>query len=138
MQPPKVPWGKEKIANPKPKVYAEAEIQRAIAKWFRVQYPYYRRLMTLGSFGENIGARRMKELKLLGLEAGHVDLTFKISRNGFHGFEMEVKKPNGVLSQAQKEIHTLLRREGYKVVIVYSVEEGISSLKEYLSSAIVS
>jgi len=96
--------------------------------------------MTLGSFGENIGQRRMGDLKALGLEPGHADLSFRIPRSGYHGLEIEMKReePKGVVSPTQKEIHTLLRQQGYKVEVCYSSESAIAVLKEYLSSAIVS
>lgn len=136
MEMPKPKWSSR--AQPKPRTYSEAAHQRAVVAWFRMQYPQLKRLMTLGSFGENIGQRRMKELKALGLEPGHTDLVLYVARSSYNSLMIEMKKPGGKVAPHQKEIHTLLRQQNYKVEVCYSSDEAISVLKEYLSSAIVS
>lgn len=131
-------WPSKRISSPKKRIYSEAVSQRTTIAWFRAVHPKLARLMTLGSFGENIGQRRMGQLKLLGLTAGFPDLVLYVSRHGFNALTIEMKRPTGKLMPHQKEIHTLLRQQGYKVVTCYSADEAIEVLKEYLSSAIVS
>lgn len=138
MEQPKIKWTKKGVTAPKKREYSEFAHQRAVVAWMRLQHPHLARLMTLGSFGENIGQRRMGELKLLGLTPGHCDLVLYIPRLGFSGLHIEMKKPGGKVAPHQKEIHTLLRQQNYKVEVCYSSDDAINILKEYLSSAIVS
>ena len=57
-----------------PKLKTEQQHQEALVKWFRLQYPRYKDLLTLASFGEDVGPRRMAALKRMGLVPGHPDL----------------------------------------------------------------
>lgn len=110
--------------------------QVAFVRWFRLQYPRYQKLMTLGSFGENVGERRMKRLKEMGLTPGYPDLVFNIpvKKNGafIFGLFIEMKTVKGRVSPAQKEVHTDLIAQGYRVEVAKSWEEAKACLVNYL------
>ena len=106
--------------------------QIVFTEWFRIQYPKYEKLLNLGSFGENVGARRMKRLKAMGLTPGHPDLMLYVPRGMFHGLLIEMKTKTGRVSLIQKQIHDLLREQNYKVEVARSYEEAAEILKCYL------
>ncbi len=119
----------------------EEEIhQVAFTRWFRLQYPHLKDLMTLGPFGENIGSRRMARLKEMGLTPGYADLVFYIpkisqSKDGYTfvpGFLIEMKSKGGKVSPKQKKIRDRLIKMGYEVKIAWSWIEAKEYTQEYL------
>lgn len=115
--------------------------QVQLVHWFRFQYPDYAELLTLGSFGENVGAIRMKRLKQMGLSPGFPDLFLAVpafcnpNLSGFHfGLFLELKTKTGSLSKEQKTKHELLRKHHYKVEVVRSFDEGMKAFKDYLET----
>jgi tRNA G10 N-methylase Trm11 len=133
----------------------EEQHQVAFVTWFRAQYPKYSNLLTLGSFGENIGQRRMKRLKEMGLTPGYPDLflaickkiehhTFKrtgknfaleewIDTTFYGGLYIEMKTKKGRLSDVQKEIHKQLRDNHYVVEVCRDWEEAKDAVKNYIA-----
>lgn len=113
--------------------------QCAFVKWFTINYSELRPLLTVASFGENIGPKRMDELKKMGLFPGWPDLflaypTYKENGMMFHAglfIEMKTKKI-GSVSVAQKEMHARLRLRGYRVSVCWDWEEAKASVLEYL------
>ena len=111
----------------------EEEIhQVAFTRWFRLQYPKYKDLMTLGSFGENVGSWRMGRLKQMGLTTGYPDLVFYIPRSLKHGLFIEMKSKIGQVRANQKAVHALLEEMNYSVKVARSWDEAKIYVKEYL------
>jgi hypothetical protein len=139
----------------KRKSRVEEQHQVAFVAWFRTQYPQYSKLLTLGSFGENIGQRRMARLKQMGLTPGYPDIliclpkaresiTYDKGEKGIkeychHTFTMtaglyiEMKTKKGKVSALQAEIHKLLAAHSYTVGIAYDWEEAKAIVIDYLS-----
>ena len=115
----------------------EENIQVAFVAWFRYQYPRYAKLLTLGSFGENIGEKRMARLKQMGLTPGYPDIMLNVCKpyDGFWkgGLFIEMKTKEGRVSDTQKEIHELLSRQ-YVVKTARSFEEAQEAINDYLNS----
>lgn len=107
--------------------------QKAFVRWFRLSHPSYVDLLTISSFGENIGAARMAQLKAMGLVPGYPDLMLCVPTPKHPGLFIEMKKPKGRLSPHQKEIHKILKAQRYKVVTCYHWEEARWVTQDYLA-----
>lgn len=67
-----------------------------------------------------------------GVRAGVPDILCLFPSRGFHGLAIEMKKPGGVLSQAQREFLNRLHRSGYSAGVCYSTEDALAVWKRYL------
>lgn len=116
----------------------EHQIQCAIVEWanHKIIPPY-----TDGKIGHlliaipNGGYRNKIEaarLKKEGVKAGVSDLFFAFPAFKFHGLWIEIKTKKGKLSKEQKNWIELMSFMNYKAVVVYSVDEGIQAIKDYL------
>lgn len=137
----------------KPPKRDEEKHQVALVRWFEKQYPHYRKLLTLGSIGENVGGRRMNRLKAMGYTPGHVDLVLHKVRvfpihhpltktsNGYTtqdgailipGLHIELKVKGGRVSAEQKDVHNLLTIERYLVKVCWDWIEAQQVITQYL------
>jgi hypothetical protein len=121
----------------------EEQDQVAFVGWFRLQYPKLSKLLTLGSFGEDIGPIRMNRLKQMGLTPGYPDLVLHLAYYKKHpdgqiefsaGLFIEMKTKIGVVSESQKEIHELLRRAYYVVEVARDWDEAKEIVKRYIGT----
>lgn len=122
----------------------EEQNQVAFVEWFRYQFPAWHYLLTIGSFGENVGARRMARLKQMGLTPGYPDLVLYYPKY-YHSEDMpneavyipglfiEMKTTTGRLSVEQIQIHHILRMQNYKVEIARSWEEAKKIMNDYIT-----
>lgn len=112
----------------------EEQHQIALVKWFGLSYPELRDNLTLGSFGENIGAKRMGRLKQMGLTPGYPDLFLAVPRLPMYaGLYIEMKEPDGRLRENQKRIHKVLRNSLYYVATCYDWLEAKQTIEAYLN-----
>ena len=137
----------------------EMLLQTACVNWFRCKYPQYQKevietkkikgkyktiihivsLLQVSASGGSRNAREGANMKRAGLSAGIPDLMLAVARGGIHGVYFELKKPKtetspaGKLSKAQEVMHQLLKDQYYGVVIIYSVEQFIKEVENYLS-----
>lgn len=116
----------------------ECKHQRAFAKWFRLQYPPYAKLITLPSFGENIGAKSMCRLKHMGLTPAWPDIFIAVPKRlsdskpaTAFGLFIEMKTQGRKPTKEQLEMHNLLRSQGYQVDVCHSCDEAISVTRGY-------
>ena len=115
------------------KRYEESRIQICCKRWWNIQYKNQRKLFHSIPNG---GFRNPREAAILvdeGEEAGAADTELHIARHGYHGLFVEFKTPTGRQSAAQKEFQRQVEAEGYKYIIVRSVEQFISEIKAYLN-----
>ena len=85
-----------------------------------------------GSKGAQYGAMR----KRLGVVAGIPDLFIAHpGKSNLRGMYIEMKAPNGKLSQNQKKIIPQLK-DYYHVVVCYSADEAIDAIEGYLYDGI--
>ena len=112
----------------------ESRMQIACVRWFKLQW---RRYATLLNSVPNGGARDVvtgRILKAEGVVAGVADLELNIARHGFHGLKIELKTAKGRQSASQKAWQKAVEAQGYKYIIVRSVDEFINEINEYIKA----
>ena len=75
-----------------------------------------------------------KKMKKEGLKKGVSDLflAIPVSRKNLCGLWMEVKSKKGKVSDSQQRWGNLMKMIGYWFVDIYTVDEGIQAIKDYL------
>lgn len=121
------------IQRPRRKPGVEEHLlQCACVQWFRLQYPDYANLL----FAVPNGGRRDKvtggKLKAEGVTAGVSDMILMLPRQGFHAACIEMKTPRGRQSQQQRQWQRLVAAQGYRYIIVRTVQEFIDQVNGYL------
>lgn len=122
--------------------------QVSLVSWFRVQYPQYRYLITIPSFGENIGPRRMQRLKQMGLTPGwpdiyiaipsyvkYTDASKKTNKRLKYGLFIEMKTAKTKQTKQQQLIGEQLTAKGYLVSVCHNWDQAREIVKEYLNGA---
>lgn len=131
----------------------ESQIQSAVISWWQLAHrglgvPDARLLMMIPNgayFGAGKTARgiplaviRSVQMKRQGMVSGAPDLFLAVARSSLggvrrnHGLWLEMKTEVGRLSPVQKEMHELLRNQGYAVVTAHSFDEAVNALTAYL------
>ena len=125
----------------------ESQIQSAVIAWFKVAckglHVTDERLLyhirNQGSTGSRRGHIHGAIYKGMGLRAGVPDLFLAVARCkqtvAYYGLFIEMKTDGGRLSDAQREMHPLLRSEGYMVVVAKSFDEAVNFIVDYLGGA---
>ena len=112
-----------KPARRKPPVLAEHAEQVAFVNWFRMQYP--RVLIHSIPNGAHLAgtdaqrAAKMARLKAEGLVPGVPDLFIPVWR-----VWVEMKRPGGVVSKEQRDVHARLRDAEYAVIVAYGWQDA--------------
>ena len=123
---------KTKVIRKKPREL-EHKIQCQMVKWFRLQYPEMKHnLFSVpnGGLRDEVTAAKMKAEGQL---AGVSDLIL-LKSNRFHGaLLVETKTKEGRQSDNQKDWQQKITNDGYKYVIVRSLDDFIREVKLYLS-----
>lgn len=110
--------------------HKESDIQTACVRWFRTQYPEF-----LIFAVPNGGFRNPREAARLikeGVTPGIPDLCIPVVRNGHAGLFIEMKAENNKPRPNQIKCISKLKKEGYRVEVVNSIEIFISLIKEYI------
>ena len=111
----------------------EHRLQCACVRWFRLAYPQHRHnLFAVPNGGYRTPATAAK-IKAEGALPGVSDLILLIARGGYHGLLIEMKTDKGRQSEAQREWQRLIEADGYKYVVVRSIEEFIKVVTDYLN-----
>lgn len=111
----------------------EAKIQAECVTWLWNERPE-----TRGTFIHipNEGNRRSKMdgavRKALGVLSGASDCFLFLARKGFYGLAVEFKTETGTQSEAQKTFQVKLELNGYKYVIIRSLEAFKKTINWYL------
>lgn len=110
----------------------EHKLQVSMMNWFRLQYPsMHHNLFAIPNGGRRdaIAGRRLKEEGVL---AGVSDLIF-LKRNRHYGaLLIETKTRKGTQRNSQKEWESKITEDGYKYVVVRSLDEFIKVVNDYL------
>ena len=111
----------------------EHKLQCQMVKWFRIQYPN----MVHNLFAVPNGGRRDEvtaaKMKAEGMLAGVSDIIL-LKPNRFYGaLLIETKTKVGRQSDKQKEWQKKITNDGYKYVIVRSLDDFIREVNQYLS-----
>lgn len=112
----------------------EGKIQAECVAWFWNTYSEYRGLLF---HVPNEGNRNSQSdgvlRKALGLVAGVSDLILLIPSSKYHGLCIEMKTDTGRQSPAQIEWQSKVEKQGYKYIVVRSLEQFKEEIREYLA-----
>ena len=98
--------------------HEESKLQKAFVRWFRMQYPKYRKLLFSSLNGVVLKgtpeqrARTWNRLKEEGAVTGVADLFLSVPSGDLAGLYIETKTPRGKQSQAQKEFEAAVLEAG--------------------------
>ena len=113
----------------------EGQEQAALMSWAQMQSWRWPELALLFHI-PNGGGRSKAEagrFKAEGVKAGVPDLFLPVSRDGYHGLFIELKRQaGGRVSDEQKEWIQELRDQGYRVEVCKGWEAAAGVLKNYL------
>lgn len=110
----------------------EHQLQRQMVKWFRLQYPNMKHnLFSVpnGGLRDEVTAAKMKAEGQL---AGVSDLIFLKSNRFYGALLIETKTKEGRQSDLQKEWERKITNDGYKYVIVRSLEDFMREVNQYI------
>lgn len=100
--------------------------------YMRLQYPQYFPVFFSVPNGGNRDAITGAILKAEGAKAGVSDLLLLVPRKGYAALCIEMKKPKGRQSEAQKEFQKNVEKHGNKYVVCYSLEDFKREVDSYL------
>lgn len=109
---------------------SEAEIQKTIIKWVRLQPKISNLVLHFANEGKRSAAYG-RMLKDMGLRPGVSDLYVAMMRHGYGGAWIELKSQEGVISTAQLEFLKDMKQQGYYTVVCRSIEDTIKVLEWY-------
>lgn len=74
-------------------------------------------------------------LKAQGVRAGVPDLLLAIPAGGYNGLWLELKRSKGGrVTEAQAEMHKLLKSQGYAVHVCHGAREAVGVIVDYLKN----
>jgi hypothetical protein len=113
----------------------EERLQKDCVQWFRYQYmTHWRQLFAV----PNGGSRNKKEaanMKAAGVVAGVADLILLIPNDTYGALCIELKHGKNSQTDFQKDWQTSTEAHGNKYAVIYSLEDFISLIKQYLKTA---
>jgi len=109
---------------------SEHDLQVSCVNWFRLQYPH-EILYAIPNGGQRNIVVATK-LKSEGVVSGVLDLFLMLSKGGFHGFYIEMKRKNGKLTDNQKEFFGLATNKGYLCTKCDTFEDFVSAINTYM------
>ena len=112
--------------------HAEDDLQMQCVTWFRLQFPKFARLLHHSPNGGRRNAREGARFKKMGVQPGFPDLVLLVAANGYHALMLELKTRTGRQQDTQKEYQQLVEAQGYKYVVIRSLEHFITEVKRYL------
>ena len=110
----------------------EHKLQVSMINWFRLQYPSMRHNLFAVPNGSRRDAITGRKLKEEGVLAGVSDLIFLKSNRCYGALLIETKTKKGTQRNSQKEWESKITADGYKYVIVRSLNEFIEVITDYL------
>lgn len=128
---------------------SEHQEQVVFISWFKRQYPKYEKAIFSNPNGSHISgastkgfgraaviAIKMKKMKREGFKTGVSDVQLTVSRGGYHGLWIEMKKINGKekdVSDDQAAHIDLMRELGHQAEWAAGADEAIAIVKQYMS-----
>lgn len=110
----------------------EHRIQTAMVGWFRMQYPKMQHNLFAVPNGGRRDAITGTILKAEGVLAGVADLILLKSNRNYGALLIETKTRKGKQRDTQKEWESKITKDGYKYVIVRSLDDFMREVKSYL------
>lgn len=111
----------------------EHKLQVSMVKLFRLKYPSMKHNLFAVPNGGRRDAVTGAKLKEEGQLAGVSDLIFLKANRFYHGLLIEVKTDKGRQSDNQKEWQQKITNDGFKYIVVRSLDQFIEEVKNYLA-----
>jgi hypothetical protein len=117
----------------------ESDIQKAVYKWFWLQYPKYKRSFQSSLNGINIPSDPktvsiiINSMKAQGMCLGQSDIFIAVARHGFNGKYIELKTMTGKPTQAQLDFGDDMVEQGYAFEVVKGFDACIGAIKSYMN-----
>ncbi len=124
-----------RLTAPKPPVPTEYDEQAALIEWADLASKKWPELKWLHSIpnGAHTHIVTAMKLKKSGVKRGVPDLSLPVSRHGYHGLYIELKRQRGGRVDAdQVACHTFLRDAGYFVTVCKGWEAAKNEILDYL------
>ena len=126
--------------TPKKEIYTDYALeegeQMALMEWAELEVGKYPELEWLyhNANGELRNKTVAKRLKALGVKPGIPDLCLPVSRGGYHGLYIELKRPSGEgkISDDQARCMEFLISQGYFVRVCLGFDEAVAAITSYL------
>lgn len=99
----------------------ERDLQIQCVRRHWIQYPKI--LLHHSPNGGKRNKFEAEKFRLMGTRSGFPDIFIVVAKRGYHGLFIEMKTDTGSLTKNQKEVHELMKSEGYYVVVAKSFEE---------------
>ena len=118
----------------KPPELSEYEQQKHIFLWAEMMTREYPELWMLnGSLnGVRLTIGQAVKAKASGMKKGYPDIGLDVSRGGYHGLRIELKKSNGKPTAEQKEWAGRFRDQGYLARFCYGSDMAKKVIIAYL------
>jgi len=122
------------LKTTKPPEPSEYEQQKHIFLWAEMMTREYPELWMLnGSLnGVRLTIGQAVKAKASGMKKGYPDIGLDVSRGGYHGLRIELKKSNGKPTAEQKEWAGRLRDQGYLARFCYGSDMAKKVIIAYL------
>lgn len=111
----------------------EHRLQTACVRWFKFQYPKMHHNLFAVPNGSKRDAVTGAKLKAEGVLAGVSDLILLKSNRFYGALLIEMKTPTGYQSKSQAEWQHKIMADGYKYVVIRSIEEFKNEITSYLA-----
>lgn len=125
-------WQGETEKARKHQGHAEDDLQMQCVRWFRLQYPQLARLLHHSPNGGRRDAREGARFKQMGTQAGFPDLILLVAAQGYHALLLELKTRTGRQQDSQKEYQQLAEAQGYRYVVIRSLEAFMDEVNTYM------
>lgn len=109
----------------------EHKLQVSMVNWFRLQYPSMRHNLFAVPNGGRRDAATGRILKDEGVLAGVSDLILLKSNQHYGALLIETKTKKGTQRESQKEWESKITADGYKYVVVRSLDDFIKEVDDY-------
>lgn len=114
----------------------ESRIQCAVVTWWHHACAGFTLpdfvLIAIPNSGAGRGPVTGAILKREGVRAGACDLFLAVKRGNYGGLWIEMKKPDGKLSDAQNEFIAEMNHQGYAAYACYGYDEATKLITRYL------
>lgn len=110
----------------------EHKLQAACVRWYRLQYPKMKHNLFAVPNGSKRDVIIGAKLKEEGVLAGVADLILLKSNRFYGALLIEMKTPEGRQSDTQKEWQQKITNDGFKYVIIRSLEDFQREVKQFL------
>nr|DAM90102.1 MAG TPA: Nuclease [Bacteriophage sp.] len=112
--------------------HAEDDLQMQCVRWFRLQFPQLSRLLHHSPNGGRRDAREGARFKKMGTQPGFPDLILLVASQDYHALLIELKTRTGRQQDSQKDYQKRVEAQGYKYVVVRSLQQFMAEMKAYL------